>query len=33
MINVSSYFLDQEVADAGRADVLKIRSEYEQLKR
>jgi membrane dipeptidase len=33
MINVSSFFLDQEVADAGRADVLKIRSEYEHLKK
>jgi membrane dipeptidase len=33
MINVSSQFLDQEVANAGRADVMKVRTEYEQLKR
>ena len=33
MINISSYFLDQNVADSRTADTLKIRPEYEQIKR
>ena len=33
MINVSSWFLDQNMADAQRADVTKIRPEYEQIQK
>ncbi len=33
MINVSSWFLDQEMADAQRADVRKIWPEYEQIEK
>ena len=33
MINVSSWFLDQEMADAQRADVNTIWPEYEQIQK
>jgi len=33
MINVSSWFLDQDMADAQRADVRRIWPEYEQIKK
>lgn len=32
MINIGSYFLDQKVVDASRADLLAVRPEYERLK-
>jgi membrane dipeptidase len=33
MINISSYFLDQKIKDAGDADIEKNRPEYERIKR
>jgi membrane dipeptidase len=33
MINFSSYFLDQKVKDAGDADIVKNRPDYERIKR
>ena len=33
MINVSSWFLDQKMADAQRADVIRIRPEYELIQK
>jgi membrane dipeptidase len=32
MINIGSYFVDQKVVDASRADLLAVRPEYERVK-
>ncbi|MBI4168745.1 MAG: membrane dipeptidase [Acidobacteria bacterium] len=32
MINIGSYFVDQKVVDAARADLLAVRPEYERVK-